>query len=741
MMKNPYLKWKSYHIGIGEYSDEWMKQAFYKDRPTIGGSDTESTGLHIIKDKPFLIQFGWLVPHTDHGRVFTFYPTPTNMRTFFELANQLKYHVLQNTKYDLHMLTNIGYADEVQAMTNLCENMVVARLALEATTDQSLALKKLGAQYVHPDATKSESIIKDDLHRLNAERIKALTAALKQFDHPTLKNTRKVVKGSFYDLEGVEHVIYDTVEKPKKWGKGLVEKFLKDPTNDLEDLPKEIQDVWTDWQEEYPEPTYEDVDRPLMIKYGGEDIITMLEFFKVAITFVEKRQQLPILERENKCILPMYRMERVGLKVDKPYLEESRLKVKAYITELRNEMCELACEVVTVGQHARLKDIFREKWNIHLESDDKKAMKSVIRDYEGEPNRFATLIKSLRSLEKWYTTYILPIIKNSAYDGKVYTQLFQAGAVSGRMSSNFQQFPKDALLTLEGEELYHPRKAFVVKGGEYESTVYIDYDQIELVTQAHYTLLVSGGDLNLCRAYMPFKCRHYRTNDEFDYKSLHGRLRWNERQDSGVSVWLTEEGEPWVKTDVHAQTTHKAFPHIPLGTAEFKKWRSKGKIFNFLANYGGGKGAAIATLDLKEEEADALVKGYNEAFPGVVIYQKAIQKAHAKKGYVHNHYGRRYYLSDTSISYKLANYNIQGTCADALKEAIIRLDAYLKDKRTKMVIPIHDEIQFDLHKEEEWVIPELLKIMQETFDWALVPVTAGVEETFTCWADKKEKVL
>jgi DNA polymerase-1 len=306
------------------------------------------------------------------------------------------------------------------------------------------------------------------------------------------------------------------------------------------------------------------------------------------------------------------------------------------------------------------------------------------------------------------------------------------------MSCDIQQFPKKALKTLEGEELFHPRKAFIVKGGNYESIAYIDYDQIELVTQAHYTLLVSGGDLNLCRAYMPFRCKHYRTHDEFDYRSRAGRARFEEKQPNGESAWLWKMGNLG-KTDVHGQTTHKAFPHIPLGTDEFKEWRSKGKIFNFLANYGGGKGAAIAQLDLKEDEADALVRGYNEAFPHVIVYQKAIQRAHRDKGYVHNHYGRRYYLSDTSISYKLANYNIQGTCADALKQAIIKLDEYLMDKKTKMVIPIHDEIQFDVFKGEEWVIPECEKIMAEAFHWCLVPVTAGVEITYDRWANKSEQ--
>jgi DNA polymerase I len=715
-MRNPYILWKRKHISVPAEL-EMMVWQFNNEDPVIGGFDTESTGLHIIKDKPFLIQFGWLVPGTDYGRVYTFYPTASHMKLFFLLSQKLKYNVGQNVKYDLHMVSNIGYAKEVQAMTNLVENMVVARLALEATTDQPLALKKLGAQFVHPDATKSESIIKDDLHRLNAERIKALTAALKQFP-----------------LEGE----FTATGRSKYWGKGAIEKFLKDPTNDLEDLPKEVQEVWNDWKEEYPEPTYEDVDRPLMIKYGGEDIITMLEFFKQAIVFVEKRNQLPILERESKCILPMYRMERVGLKVDKPYLESARLKVKSYITQLRKELCELAGETVTVGQHERLKTLFKEKWGVSLESADAKALRGILKAFEGEPKRFATLIKELRTLEKWYSTYILPILRNSEYDGKVYTQLYQAGAVSGRMSSNFQQFPKKALKTLESEELFHPRKAFVVKGGDYESIAYIDYDQIELVTQAHYTLLVSGGDLNLCRAYMPFRCKHYLTGDEYDFRSRASREKYKENQPTGESAWLDENGVPWKRTDVHSQTTHKAFPHIPLGTDEFKEWRSKGKMFNFMANYGGGKYAAMDSLDLEEDEADALVRGYNEAFPGVVIYQKAIQKAHAKKGYVHNHYGRRYYLSDTSISYKLANYNIQGTCADALKEAIIRLDAYLSGKKTKMVIPIHDEIQFDMHKDEKHLIPELLKIMQETFDWCLVPVTAGVEITHTSWANKKE---
>jgi DNA polymerase-1 len=697
-----------------------MLAVFEHDKPTDGGADTETTGLHIKKDKPFLIQFGWLVPDRDYGRVFTFYPTPENMKLFFELAKKLKYFVWWNTKYDLNMLTNIGYGAEVEQMTNLCEGMVVARLSLEAIPDReggdSLRLKDLGKNRVHPDATKSESIIKDKLHKLNAQRIKALTAALKQFPTGELTATGR----------------------PKYWGKGHIEKFLKDPTNDVEDLPDGVREVWLDWQEEYPEPTYEDVDRPTMIQYGGEDIITMLEFFKLAYPYVLKREQLPILQRENKCILPMYRMERVGLKVDLDYLEKSRLKVKAYITNLRQELKQIACEDVTVGQHERLKVLFQEKWGIQLESADKKAMKDVQKAFDGEPKQFARLITSLRSLEKWYSTYIKRIQSHASYEGHLYTQINQAGAVSGRMSSDLQQFPKQALLTLEGEELFHPRKAFTVKGNGYDSTIYIDFDQIELVCQAHYTLLTSGGDLNLVRAYCPFRCRHFRTGEFYDYQTDTGRARWDEKQPNGESAWLTEEGKPWTKTDTHAMTAHKAFPDVPMDSPEFKKvYRPKGKTTNFAANYGATPKALIGQ-GFSPEDAERLIKGYNEAFPGVIEYQKKISLAHSRKGYVRNHYGRRYYLQDSRDSYKLANYVVQGSCADALKDCIIDIDIYLSDKKSKMVIPIHDEISFDIWKGEEWIIPELRKMMQDAFSWSLVPVTAGVEITYTNWKEKTE---
>ena len=717
---------------INDLNDlKYMYDKFKEDMPKVMAFDTETTGLHIIYDKPFLIQVGWF------NRIFTFYPSDDYLKVFFYMAQRVKYLVGHNIGFDLHMLINVGWKDYVFSLNNLYDLMHIARLSLEAIPAReggdSLALKELAVTYLSPKASESEAKIKKELDRLNAERIKVLTASLKQFP-----------------LEGE----LTASGRQKYWGKGTIEKFLKDPTHDVDDLPADVRDVWLTWQEEYPEPTYEDVDREIMIRYGADDVILTLELFKKFYPIMKQREQEGILTLESQSIQPVIRMERVGLRVDMDYLEQSRLKVKNYIKKLRTEMIEICGQEVTVGQHILLRQIFDKKFDIVMENAQSRTLKSIeINDvFPDEARRLAQIIQKLRSLEKWYSTYIMRILENAKHDGKVYTRLNTAGAVSGRMSSDLQQFPKKALTTLEGDELFHPRKAFIVHGGKHTKMAYIDFDQIELVTQAHYTLLVSGGDLNLCRAYMPFKC-HTKDGEKFDYKNI--QPDWKEKD------WYLDEAPDvkWTPTDVHAETTHNTlmllgyecldkYKHYRkeggefgevIDEKEFKSLRgSKGKPANFAKNYGVGVGGLVNNLDVSYEVAQALFKGYDESFPHVITYQKMIEKAHSLRGYVQNHYGRRYYIRDSSRAYKLANYVIQGTCADALKKAIIELDKFLMDKESLMVLPVHDEVMFAIAEGEEWIIPHLMKIMENAFDWCLIPVSVGVDVTEKAWSEKEE---
>lgn len=801
---NPYKSWHREHIST-HLGLKQMEKYFEMDKPIVGGGDTETTGLHITKDKPFLIIFGWNRPGHENGRVFTFEPTARNMNVFFKLAKKLMIFMWWNTKYDLHMMTNDGYRYE---HPNLFEGIALARVVVEAKPARmggdSMGLKHMATEYVHPEAAYAEKHIMDIKKKIKADRVRILATALKQYDHPSdtkLKWVNKATgKGTTAKWAEANPGQAEQVEIPVKWSKGRVEDFIKDIMNEPEDLPEEFRDLYIDWLEEYYphysarygnpkkdlEPTYKDIydyDPEAMRLYAGDDVISMLEFYKKAAPLANYRKQGIVIKRENRLILPLYRMERTGMRVDREYLEESRLNMKRIIKEKRGRVYEIAGREINIsGQSSDIKNTLWEKWNIETEKSDKKALKEVEAEHPGEPKEFCSLIRALRRLEKWYSTYCKRILDISHRDGRYYTQISQCSAVSGRVGSDSQQFPKERILTEEGEqyekehgentapremEIFFPRRAFVPSDrGEkqgYTAIYYLDYSQIELRNQADYTIKVSGGDLQMCRAYMPFKCKHFITGETYNYKDNDERKRWNEKQLTGDSVWLLEDGTPWTKTDVHAETTHNALLELgyeclekykhykpkadtpernlvfgnELNEKAFKLARYKGKTFNFMKNYGGGIGVAMDTLNIPRVAAQALVDGYEKSFPHVIVYQEKVVRAHAIKGYVVNRYGRRYYLDSNNDAYKLANYLIQGTCADMLKEGIIAIDELLKPYKTRFIMNIHDELQFEVWKGEEFLIPQILQLMQG-HDWHMVPIVSDVEIAEESWADKKE---
>lgn len=140
------------------------------------------------------------------------------------------------------------------------------------------------------------------------------------------------------------------------------------------------------------------------------------------------------------------------------------------------------------------------------------------------------------------------------------------------------------------------------------------------------------------------------------------------------------------------------------------------------------------------ETATKLSDAYNNAYPGVIEYQKAVQAELNLKGFVTNLYGRRYYLEKSTNFYKGNNYLIQGTGADALKEAEIKICEYLKDKKSRFILPIHDELAIEVAPEEESYVPKAIKEMLESCGDVIkgVPMVVEVEATDTNWAEKKE---
>lgn len=676
-----------------------VKEAIVADKPKFITYDTETTGIHIKKDRPFLGAICY------HQKVFVFPASKEMLLGLVEWATLVERVYAHNTTYDMHMTANVIGDNELLKIQNWGDTMGLCRLSFEAISmrdgGDSLALKTIAKKYIDPSSDQYEHEVKAWLKAKESQDKKVLIALLK-FHGWSLKRYQNALDGA-------------------------------------EDIPQEVVDTHNEWKKAYPKPTYQDVPMDIMLPYLAVDVILTAMIVERAEVVVKKREQWTVMEREFANIRITFKTERAGIKVDENYLFDSKYKLEQYIEDLKSKAHQLSNKTFNSGQHTVIKDIYRDM----LDDVPKSTDKAFLRKMERSGDELSSVIMKWRTAEKWLSTYVERIIENASYDGRFYSQLGQFHPVSGRFSGDAQQFPRGALLHHEtNEEIFYPRKAFIPSGKGYSSIYYLDFSQVELRVQSHYTLFF-GGDTNLCRAYMPFNCKHYYTGETYDYSTLGGLKRWNEK-DGLNSAWIVPEtGKPWTPTDVHTQTTLKALEKLgidveKLSEKEFKSWRNVGKMFNFMRNYGGGYQKASDALEISIDEAKALADGYTDSFPIVVEYQNKVVEAMHQKGYVENMYGRRYYLSDSKRFYKCGNYLIQGTCADDLKQKLIEIDAFLMKNQLKsrLIMYVHDEIQIEVYENEQWIVKEIQDIMEYT-PKIKVPIVAEIEKTTTSWADKK----
>ena len=575
------FNWTKWHISSAEEANEAFDK-IAQIHPKYHAFDTETTGLHIIKDKPFLYQFGFIDEESKRGWAYS-----VDIERQPELAkavikNWHEYlakgkHILigQNIKYDLNMCINLGLpvSEDVQ-VTDLQFWIRYGNDALHTSEGgPPMALKDFATKYVDRNAKLHEHALKNEqstIAKTYNNRLKAKVQACQV--PPALRSTYKSVTLS------------------------CLNELFKDPIFEITELPKDILDAYIEWKDSLPlwlqkkvitlvEPEhipYNKLNREILIKYALDDIVWTLESFWKCRTSCIARKNVHAVKMENALIFPLLRMERVGFKIDRKYLEESRKKLKAYIVERRQLLRELTGAEFKIGQHAFIKEMLANDFDWSLPSTGAGVvdmeLSKLIRENPSNPAiKVMQLIQELRTLEKWYSAYIIRFQKVIEYynTDRLYTQMNQVGAVSGRFTSDFQQFPKEAITKEDGTELFHPRKMVIVPKDEgFIGLGYCDFSQIELRFQAFYTILVGAPDLNLCRAYMPYKC-HKKDGTKFDYTNPEHIKHWSDD-------WYLDENpeEKWTATDVHAATTIAA--GYSKDDPNFKKYRTTiGKRTNF----------------------------------------------------------------------------------------------------------------------------------------------------------------
>ena len=714
------FKWNLIEIeGKKEYHEivELLKQ----NRPEIISLDTETTGLDLMHDRAFYLTFAFVVESKGYSvgvdLTRTVRSIVLSLLTLIDEATSKGLLIGHNLPFDLAMLTHIPFKFSHE---NFADTMTMIRLATDALpVDKGgapIGLKDFATQYIYQGSNYYDKLIR----KSQSEIVKELNRKLYQ--------------------QGLK--------------KKYIDELLNDIPNDASDLPEDIRNIYTTWYDQLPkrirrnmkgnsvvidDVPYHMLPRDLLAKYAMYDTALVIEIFVELEPIITIRQQSETFKQENELIVPLTDMSMIGFEINKPYVEESRKRLKEYIIGVKQEMYTLAGKVFKPSSHLQIKDIYERMGLERPASTNDEFLQNILLNessYRPEIIRFTELLSEYRTLVKGYKNYLTRFYNTMQYSNYIYTSLNPAGTVTGRFTSDFQQFPKFPIYYRgTKEELFWPRR--MVKVPEGYTLVFIDYSQIELRLQALYTMLLDKPDLNLCRAYLPYLCYHYETKEEYDWKNVESTKRWNEKQPNGKSVWLLREtGVPWEPTDVHSTTAHAAYPEVPMDSPEFKELRQMGKRTNFGKLYGISLGGLLEQFKDKERETVIRInEGFNKAYGGIVEYQKWCKSLIHHQGYGENLFNRKYY----NISgHNFINAAIQGSAADMLKIKMIELHKFLKQNSTKskMMMSIHDEVVFMVADEEMDLVPKLVEIM-ENLPGTLVPIVAEVETTKTTWAEKK----
>lgn len=720
-----------YNVRFIEKDEEFIDIAnkIIEDKVEVVAFDIESTGLHIKLGIPFLVGFGF------HNHIYVYEPSEWRNNYLFKMIDvpNMKYFVGHNTKFDYHMFRNGGTPVPKGRFVKLADTMSMARLTSYVDDLNSMALSSLAGRLFDPSATFGEKAIKTHFNTLRGER-------------------RKKIRE--YVLENRKDIGYNYTDFTKLFNE-RVQHIPAEPN-----LEKHFKYV----EENFPETNYEDIykDKPLlMINYLFDDIVMTLQVYnKLSPVLDHVDVGRRTFHRECELIRVVGDMEAEGIKMDIDYFLKSREKVIEYTDAVYEELWEKAdiknfIENInvneftgglpqdvkllqnnpkfSVGQHGVIKALFAEKFKIGMHSTDMPALKEIsnAKDYPKEAKEIAELIVELRSLNKVLSTYINGKL-NSLVDGKLYTDINNSGTVTGRVSSDLQQQPSHAIFKRNGEELFHPRKPFINDEGY--TNYFIDFSNMELRVQAYYTMIHSDGDLNMCRAFIPFKYTNILTGELYDPK------KDIVNYDNGT--WINENGEMWQPLDLHTVTTLQAFPNITVEDKNFRDFRELGKRANFLINYGGGLGALEEQLEVTKDVAKMLNNGYYAAYPNIYSYRNWVDKSIKNYGFVENLLGRRYYFRTNQFAYRGYNYLIQGSCADYLKEKQIELNNLLSGLDSKMLLPIHDEMIVKIKHGEDEILKDIVNVMQDSSKVIpLIPMLVEVNKGTTNWADAEKVII
>ncbi len=417
------------------------------------------------------------------------------------------------------------------------------------------------------------------------------------------------------------------------------------------------------------------------------------------ITFQLYENFKPILEKvgtkklyddiEIPLVRVLANMEKEGINLDVPYLEEMAKELTLESNKLEQNIYEQAGETFNLASPKQLGDVLFDKLKIGGAKPKKTktgqyATGEEVLSYLAKDHPIVNDILEWRQMVKLQNTYVTALpLQVDKKTKRVHTEYMQAVAATGRLSSNNPNLQNIPIRTERGRQI---RKAFVARD-ENHVLLAADYSQIEL-----RIIAAISGETTMIDAF--------------------------------------KNGE-----DIHKSTASKVF-NVALEEVT-KEQRSHAKTVNFGIIYGVSAFGLSNQTNLSRKESAELIEAYYETYPLLKQYMSKQVDFARENGYVETVLGRRRYLKDINSANGMVrsgaernavNAPIQGSAADIIKLAMIKIHQRLESENweTKMLLQVHDELVFDVPKTELEEVKKIIKTEMENAFKMDVPLTVDL---------------
>ncbi len=442
------------------------------------------------------------------------------------------------------------------------------------------------------------------------------------------------------------------------------------------------------------EINFSEVDIDQAKDYAAEDADITYRLYKKFYKSLKSEKLINIYEIFEKPLIKILAfMEIQGIKVDNKFLKLLSSKFEKKIEKIQKEIFKISKKNFNIASPKQLGEIIYNDLKITGLKKTKKGSfatsASVLEDLAFKGHNFAKLVLDWRQLSKLKNTYSDSLPTHLNPDTKrVHTSFLLAATTTGRLASSDPNLQNIPIKTEDGRDI---RKAFIAEKDNL--LISADYNQIEMRILA----------------------------DLADVKELKKAFKNNE--------------------DIHSLTASQIFG-IDIKKVD-KDQRRKAKAINFGIIYGISQYGLAKQINVSNHEAEEFLNSYFAKFPEIKIYMDNTIKFCRKSGYVNNIFGRRsHFNSINDKNYNIRNFQeraainapIQGSASEIMRLAMIRLDKRLSEQKSlksKMLLQIHDELIFEVKKNEinkmtNIIKEEMISVADSDYHSFSIPLTVDI---------------